>query len=275
MPGSPLSFENELNPQIKESFMKAWNLNADLATQYMQTTKNFFQGEFGYSFYHLGVPVRSLLREALPATTKLFFGSLILFFLILLLGYGGYYSLSHRRTKKITYNIIWVFSTWPALFLAPLIIYVFSFRLDFFSIVEQGWAFYFFGVLTLALKPACQFLLLFLDKTDELTHSFLHKGLKAKGLSFISIYMKHFFKISSLVFFSKFPQIVFQFCAGSLFVESLFSLSGLGELYFLSIQNRDYPVCVSLTFIYGFVFLSLSFICDFLIQILDPRMRES
>lgn len=275
MPGSPLSFENELNPQIKENFMKAWSLNASPVTQYTQTTINFFQGEFGYSFYHLGVPVRSLLREALPATIKLFLGAFVLFFFILLFGYGGYYLLSSLKVKKIIYNMIWVFSTWPALFLAPLIIYIFSFSLGWFSILEKGFVFYFFIVLTLALKPACQFLLLFLDKTDELTQSFLHKGLKAKGLNFISIYMKHFFKISSLVFFSKFPQIFFQLFTGSLFVESLFSLSGLGELYFTSIQNRDYPVCVSLTFVYGFIFLSLSFICDFLIQILDPRMREA
>lgn len=273
MPGSPLLQEVELNPIVRENFEKKWNLNAHILEKYWQTTNNFFQLEFGHSFYHTDQTVKNLVSVAMPQTLKVFAFSFSAFILLVFLGYLFYFSISHKLKNSFN-SLLWIFSSWPVLFLAPLVIYLFSFKLDFFHIGTEDFFYYFFMALTLALKPSAQFTLLLIDKTEDLEKSLLMRALKARGLFLRTIYGKHFFKISGLLFFTKFPQIIFHFFVGSFFIEALFSLPGLGDLYFTSIFNRDYPVCVSLTFLYGLFFISLSFLTEFLLKVFDPRLRD-
>lgn len=273
MPGSPLAYDEDLNPLVVENFKKNWNLDSTLTEKYFETTKNFFSGNFGYSFYNTDVTVESLIADAAPKSLIVFIMVFCLFICFVLFGYWLFY-IFLKQYKKLFYQILWIISSWPAFFIAPLAIYIFSYSLNLFSLSEKDLKFYLFISLVLVLKPTAHFLLLMLDKTNELEKSPLFQGLCARGLSPLQIYLKHFFKISVLVFFSKLPQLIFHFVVGSFFIESLFSLAGLGDLYFSSVLNRDYPVSVSLTFLYGVFFISLSFLSEYILNFLDPRLRE-
>lgn len=273
MPGSPLAYDEDLNPIVIENFKKNWNLDSTLTEKYFETTKNFFSGNFGYSFYNTDTTVERLIAEAAPKSLIVFIMVFCLFVFFVLLGYWLFYIFLNNH-RNLIYQILWIFSSWPAFFIAPLVIYIFSYQFNFFSLSEKDMKFYLFISLVLVLKPTAHFLLLMIDKTNELEKSPLFHGLKARGLSSLQIYLKHFFKISLLIFFSKLPQLVFYFVVGSFFIESLFSLAGLGDLYFSSVQNRDYPVSVSLTFLYGAFFISLSFLSEYILNFLDPRLGE-
>ena len=117
--------------------------------------------------------------------------------------------------------------------------------------------------------------LTFLTKNSFLEE--IHKtyvlAAKAKGLSLNSSLYKHIFRNAMLIVIAGFPSLFISlFFTGSVLIEVMFSLDGLGLLGYEAILNRDYPVIFGTLYLFGLIGLILNLISDFVYTLIDPRI---
>jgi peptide/nickel transport system permease protein len=98
---------------------------------------------------------------------------------------------------------------------------------------------------------------------------------RAKGLSEYAVLVKHAFRNTLIPFATKVGLSLPELMGGSVIVERIFSWPGLGQLYYSSIQARDYPVIMAQTLIFAVLTLAGQLLADVLYAIVDPRVRIS
>jgi ABC-type dipeptide/oligopeptide/nickel transport system permease component len=107
---------------------------------------------------------------------------------------------------------------------------------------------------------------------DVLNQDYI-KTARAKGLSKFMVVMRHTIRNSMLPIVTIAGPIIAHLLTGSFVVEKIFSIPGAGKLAVESIGNRDYPMILGTTIIYGVVFVVLSFFTDIVYSWIDPRMK--
>jgi microcin C transport system permease protein len=96
---------------------------------------------------------------------------------------------------------------------------------------------------------------------------------RAKGLSEKAILLKHIFRNAMIIIIAGIPAgFVSMFFAGSLLIETMFSLDGLGLLMFEAVMKRDYPIVMAELFVFSLIGLTMHIVSDLLLALIDPRI---
>lgn len=277
-------------PEIIERIQTMYGFDKPAHERFWIMLKNYVALDFGESFYR-NANVLDLIIEKLPVSISLGLWSTLLIYLISIplgirkaVSHGSHFDVLSSTIVSILYAI-------PGFLLGILLIVVFAggTYLDWFPL--RGLTSSNFDELSLLGKIADYFWHLALPLTaytiggfatltmltknsflDEINKQYVVTA-QAKGLSKNQVLYRHVFRNAMLIIISGFPAAFISiFFAGSLLIEVIFSLDGLGLLSFEAVTNRDYPVFFGTLFIFTLLGLFIKLISDLLYVWVDPRI---
>ena len=280
-----------LRDEIRQELEKRFGFDKPAWERFWMMVKNYLKFDFGKSFYQ-DKTVLALIGEKMPVSVSLgLFSTLLIYLIAIPLGIKKA-TVPNSRFDKTTTWILTINYAIPAFLLAIFLIIVFAGGryLQWFplrGLVSDNWdELSWFGKITDYLKhltlPVIAFSagglasLTFLTKNaflDELGKAYCRTA-KAKGLSKKRILYGHVFQNAMLIVIAGFPALLMSMLfTGSVLIEVIFSLDGLGLLGFEAVQNRDYPVVFGTLYLFALLGLILNVISDFVYTLVDPRIH--
>ncbi len=276
IPGGPFDGgEMPLPPAVRERMMAQYGLDQPLYVQYFKYMGGVLQGDFGVPFQAPGETVMSLLSQAwIPSLVLGGLGVLIGAPLGILLGIAA----ALNRNTWIDYLASAVATlglTIPVFVTSMILILVFAVWLGWFP--SSGWPEPHKWVLPIAAYATIP-LATYARYTRSAMLDTLNKPfvtvLRAKGLSEGRIVYTHVLRNSAIPMVTVFLPMFIGTATGSIFVEAMFRVPGLGSYFVSSIRTRDYPTEMALMLILTLLFCVAYIISDILYAALNPRIRN-
>ena len=280
-----------LDSELIEEIKKLYGFDKSLSERYVEMLWRFVCFDFGESFYAQS-SVLSIIAQKLPVSISLgVFSTLLIYLISIPLGIAK----AVRNGSKfdvLSSVVIVVLNAIPAFMFAVVLVVLFcgGSYFDIFplrglvsenfeslslfgKIVDYLWHL-FLPVLCISIGGLATLSMLSKNCFLEEIHKSYVMGARAKGGSERHILYKHIFRNAMLLIVSGFPAVfVGAFLSGSLLIEIIFSLDGLGLLGYESVVNRDYPVVFGTLYIFTFIALVIGIISDILYCFIDPRIH--
>jgi oligopeptide transport system permease protein len=274
LPGSPLSNEDRIPPELKEQILREYGLDQPLPVRYVQYLGGLLQGNLGISYQYDGRSVTELISQGFPASFHIGFQALVLGVLLgVILGSiaalrrGTWVDNGATMLAVLGYSI-------PSFVLATLLSYYVGVK---WGILPPGlWGSWEHSVLpSLALSGLVVAQISRYIRTEmlEVLGQDYMKTAKAKGLSQRVIIVRHALRNSLIPAITILGPLAVNLLTGTLVVERIFSVPGMGELFVNSIVTNDYTAIMGVTIFYSFLIILSMFIVDVLYGVIDPRIR--
>lgn len=269
-----------------ETLREEMGLNKNIFVRYFEWLVNFISGNPGYSYSFRGEPISSLIASRLPVTISL---ALLSLFLIIIISFSV--SLfTVKREGSITDIIVNIFTaagiSAPGFFLGLLFIFIFGFGFQIIQIIPGNFTDYkenffifftslFFPALAIAI-PNSAILIKFLRGSiyQELQKDYV-KTARSKGADRIYILFRHVLKNASLSSVTMLGMIIAEVLSGSIIIEQVFQIPGIGMLLISSISSRDYPLIQALMVYIAFIVITANMLADIAIMIIDPKIKQA
>lgn len=281
--------KNQMTQQAKEFYKKKFGLDKSLPVQYLIWMGNMLQGDFGNSFKD-NRPVIDKITERLPVTITI---SLLSFLLIYIIAIPiGIYSAARQYSfwDRISTVVLFVLFSLPNFWLATLAI-VFLCNVEFLKIFPTaGIRSEDFESLTSMEQIKDRFMHLFLPVTITSLASFAFlsrqmrssmlevirqdyiRTARAKGLSERKVILKHALRNSLIPIITLIGGILPAMIGGSVIIETIFSIPGIGQLAFQAILDRDYPLIMAELVLSSVLTVVGILLVDILYSFVDPRI---
>ncbi|QTJ37881.1 ABC transporter permease [Dolosigranulum pigrum] len=289
MPGDALTglIDPNIDPARLEELREQMGLNDPLPVRYFDWITNALKGDFGRSFTYK-VPVSRIIGARAINSIRLGFVSLFFAYAIAL-PFGllsGRYDDSWFDRFVLLYN--YISYAIPTFVLALLMLFIFGYQLGWFPTggtvdirLEPGtWAYYKDMIYRLILPGFTGGVLGTVGVTQILRSEVIDaksrdyvRTARAKGVPIGKVYSKHIFRNAFLPIASSIGFVIVGLLSGSIFIEQIFTYSGMGTLFLGSINGRDYPVVITLVLLYGVISIISSLISDIIMSLVDPRIR--
>ncbi len=291
MPGDALTGQLAKNPKMDAQTLaemkEKLGLNDPIYVQYVRWIKNLMHGDLGISYIHQQ-PVTDLLEERIWNTVLLSACILVLSYIIAIpLGIvSGRWTNSWADKLIVGYSYL-SFAT-PLFIFALLMLFVFGFILGWFPTggsvdiqVDKGTVDYYISKINHLILPSLSGALLSTVGTIQYLRSEIIdtkikdfvKTARAKGVPESRIYSRHILRNSFLPIAAFLGYEITGLIGGSIFLESIFSYPGIGQLFMQSIMQRDYSVVTALVMISGLTTLLGTLLSDIILSAVDPRIR--
>jgi oligopeptide transport system permease protein len=275
-PGGPFDQERTLPPEIMANLDHAYGFDRPLWVQYGRYLRGLAHGDFGPSFRYKDFTVTELIRQGLPVTLEI--GSLAL---LLALGLGiplGTFAALHRNTAAdyIAVALAVAGIAIPSFVVLPLLALCFGIHLRWLPVA--GWephspAHLVLPVVALALPPLAYIARLTRGGMLEvLTSNYLRTAV-AKGLPRSTVLLRHALRPALVPVAGYLAPAVASIMTGSLVVESIAGLPGVGRYLVQGALNRDYTLVLGMVILYSAVLIAMGLVVDLLYAWLDPRVR--
>ena len=272
VPGGPFNREKALSEATVAALNARYGLDKPVFEQFLLYMKGILHGDFGVSLKN-GREITSIIGEAFPTSAKLGVAAMIV---ALILGtiFG---STAALMRNKLPDRLIVFFSTLftavPSFVLASLLLLVFCIQLGWIPVWSTTNQNYVLPVISLAAYPMAY--VTRLSKTsmlDALSQDYIRTA-RAKGVSRFKMIFKHALRNSLIpVITYAGPQIAY-IITGSMVVETIFTIGGLGSKFVSAINNRDYTLIMATTIFLATLMVVANVICDLLYKLVDPRIK--
>ncbi|MCG2835818.1 oligopeptide ABC transporter permease OppB [Photobacterium sp. WH77] len=275
-PGNPFSSERPLPPEVMANIEAKYGLDKPVFEQYTTYLGNILQGDFGPSFKYKDFSVNELVQGALPVSAKIGFFAFV-FALVMGVTVGTLAAL-----KQNTWLDYLIMSTamagvvMPSFILAPVLIYIFSINMQWLP--AGGWQdgsvkFMLLPMLGMALLYVATFARITRGSMIETLNSNFIRTARAKGLSYPYIIVKHALKPAMLPVVSYMGPAFVGIITGSVVIETIFGLPGIGKLFVNAAFNRDYSLVLGITILIGTLTILFNAIVDIVLAYIDPKIR--
>lgn len=271
LPGGPFSEDEALHPLVRAHFEKSLGLHDPVMIQFKNYIAALFQGDFGQSYQSPGLPVLELLSDRFAVTSRLAgMAFLISLFGIFLFAYVVTRSPS---LEKWGTRLALLGFALPGLVLAPLLVDIFALRLGLFPVarLESHWG-YVLPLVAMSLRPSLRLGQILALEIQRLRKSDSARTARSLGFSEKRISFYWVLPEASIAVIAQLGTLFAQLLAGSFFVEVVFSVPGLGQLFADSLVARDYPVVLGVVLWTGTLALLCQLIVDLLLVRIDPRI---
>ncbi|ACM02731.1 MULTISPECIES: ABC transporter permease subunit [Cereibacter] len=275
-PGGPFDLERPLDPLIMENLKRAYNLDGSLWSQYLTYMGNLMQGDLGPSFTKRDFTVNDLFASGLPISMLL--GGLAISLAVLIGTILGAIA-ALRQNSWLDYTIVGLATfgiTTPNFVVAPLLSLFFGVILRWLP--AGGWsssdpAYWVLPVVTLALPQVAVIARLVRGATIEALRSNHVRTARAYGLPARTVVVKHALRAAMLPAVSYLGPTAAGLLTGSVVVETIFGLPGIGRYFVQGALGRDYTLVMGTVVVIALFILLFNLIVDLLYTLLDPRVR--
>jgi oligopeptide transport system permease protein len=276
-PGGPFSEERALPQQVLQNIEKAYHLDEPLLMQYGRYVLDILRGDLGPSFRYKDYDVNYYIRISLPNSMVL---GLISLTLAVLIGITTGLISATRQNSALDYlsmSVAVIGISVPLFVVGPVLMYVLAMRLNLLPtsgwiMSGDSWKTVLMPVMTLALPYFAYIARLSRASILEVLRSDYVRTARAKGLSESVIMVKHVLKGALLPVVSYLGPAFAHIVTGSIVVETIFRVPGLGRHFVQSALNRDYTLIMGTVIVYSVILLVMNFIVDMLYGFMDPRI---
>lgn len=292
IPGGPFDFagDKSLPPSVVKNLEAKYHLNDPMWKQFVDYLWDLLHGDLGPSFRYRNRTVNDIIAQGLPVSAQLGILSMIIA-IVIGIPMGIIAALRQNTIVDYTATFIAIIGvSIPAIVMGPILIWIFALQLGWFPVARWGAeAPFFLGFLPKldlkfwqhAILPAFTLGTGLSASIARLTRASLLQVIRedyirtarAKGLAERMIIIRHALKNSMIPVVTILGPMFASVLTGTFVVEQIFAIPGLGKHFVTSIGNRDYPVVLGTTLLYGVAIVIANLLVDIVYAWLDPRIR--
>ena len=276
MPGSPFNDE-KLNDSQRAALYAKYGLDQPVVVQFFRYVGNMLRGDFGVSYnISKNTPISQLIQTRLPISI-LIGGFAVLIGAVLGLLLGLLAALKHNTIWDSIATIISVIGvSVPSYVFALALSYSLGFKLKWFPML-----FNIQDVMGSSVLTSISLSMFTMASIARFTRSEMLEVLgsdymllaESKGISGASLIFRHALRNALIPIITVLAPLIVDLMTGSLVVEKIFAIPGVGSLLVTAIQSNDYNVVISLSFVYSAMYIIIMLVVDILYGIIDPRIR--
>lgn len=283
LPGDPVRtmVGTEADPTQIENLRLELGLNRPLYEQYTDWMKGLLTGELGNSI-RFSMPVKDLLFDRLPVTMSLA-GLALVIVLLVSLPLGMFAARRQNKFSDISLSTVTqVGMAIPSFWLGMILILYIGLQFSFFKISGYiPWSQSVAGALSTLVLPALtiaipqiavNFRYVRTSILEQVQLDYV-RTIRSKGMSEQNVMYKHVLKNSMIPILTVFGLMMAEVVAGTIIIEQVFSLPGVGQLLITAISNRDFPLVQGIVMYITVAVVMINFMVDILYSVLDPRIR--
>ncbi|MBT5221106.1 MAG: ABC transporter permease subunit [Woeseia sp.] len=275
-PGGPFDSERVLPPDIAANIERAYHLDEPLSQQFFRYLQGLVQGDLGPSFRYRDYRVSDIIGDAFPQSMRLGALSMLLAFVVgVSLGIAAALRKNTLFDRLIS-GVAMIGISVPIFVVAPLMVLVFAVLLDWLPASfasGNGASRFILPVIALALPQIAYITRLTRASLIEVLQSDYIRTARAQGLKSASIIRYHAIKPAMLPLLSYLGPAIAAVLTGSVVVEQVFGIPGVGQFFISGAVNRDYTLALGITIFYAAIVIALNLVVDLLYGYLDPRTR--
>jgi len=276
-PGGPFAREKKIPPEIMANIMHKYHMDEPLLNQYFRYVGDVLHFDLGPSYRYKDHTVNDLLGAAFPVSIML--GTMALGTALLLGTLVGVTSaLKQNRWQDYTAMSVAVLGISVPLFvIGPILMLIFALKLKWLPTSgwiysRAGWKTVIMPIATLMMPYFAYIARLSRGSIIEVLRSDYVRTARAKGLKERVVIAKHVLKGGMLPIVTYLGPAFSGIIIGSLAVEQIFVIPGIGKIFVQSALNRDYTVIMGEVIVYSLILITANFVVDILYGLLDPRI---
>lgn len=275
-PGGPFDSEKSLPPEIAANLAAKYHLDEPLLTQYFRYLGDILTLDFGPSFQYKDWTVNELIAAGFPVSLTVGGLAMLLAFLA---GTAIGTAAALRQNSRVDYGAMGLAMlgvSIPSFVIAPVLILVFAVYAGWLPAGGWDWSLraMVLPVLTLALPVTAYIARLMRGSMIEVLHSNFMRTARAKGLPRRDLILRHALKPALLPVISYMGPATAGLITGSVVIERIFAIPGLGSYFVQGALNRDYTLVMGVVIFYGVLIILFNFIVDMLYAWLNPKIRH-
>jgi oligopeptide transport system permease protein len=277
-PGGPFDSEKQLPPDIEANLRQAYHLDEPLYQQFGRYIGNLAQGDFGPSFQYRDFSVTELIRSGFPVSLRL---GILAMSLALVIGVLAGTVAAIRQNSKVDHGVMasaMIGISVPNFVVAPLLILAFAVHLGWLpagGLGDGGVSNLVLPVISLALPQIAYIARLTRGSMIEVLRSNYIRTARAQGLPAGRIILGHALRPALLPVVSYLGPATAAVITGSVVIEQIFGVPGLGRFFVQGALNRDYTLVMGVVVFYGTLIILFNFFVDVIYRWLDPRLKLS
>ena len=276
-PGGPFDRERSLPPEIEAAMGAEYHLDEPLLRQYGRYLGGLARGDFGPSFQYQGYSVRELIADGFPVSLELGLWAMLL---SLLLGGAAGIAAALRQNRAADHGLMLAALAGisiPPYVIAPLLILLFAVGLQWLP--AGGWrpgtaADLLMPVVALAAPQVAYIARLMRGSLIEVLRQNYIRTARAKGLPMSAVVLRHALLPAALPVLSYLGPAAAGVITGSVVIEQVFDIPGIGRYFVQAALNRDYTLVLGVVIFYGALIVTFNFVVDLLYGVLDPRVTH-
>ena len=274
VPGGPFTSDRELPGAVEAALNEKYNLNAPLATQYVDYMVDLLHGDLGPSFKYAGRSVNDFITSGFPVSARLGLVT-ICFVLLASIPLGIVAALKNGRWQDMGIMAIATLGvTIPSFVIATGLMYIFSYKLGWTPTIGlDSWKSYILPVIALGGYSLAFMTRLMRSSLLEVMGQDYIRTARAKGLSEFKVVTRHALRNALIPVITILGPTIANLLTGSFVIEKIFALPGLGIHFVNSITNRDYTAIMGVTIFYAAFLIAMIFIVDIFYCLIDPRIK--
>ena len=274
IPGGPFTSEKAISDESMARLEAKYGLDKPLFIQYLNYLKSAIVFDFGYSIKSRGaVTVTSIIFGGMKTSAVVgIIAAVIAIIIGIILG-----SLAAYKHNTIVDRIIMVMSTAsvavPSFIISTIFLYLFCVAWPLFPANGDSWRGFILPTITLSFSPMAYITRLTRSSTLDVLGSDYIRTAYAKGASFSRVLYKHSLRNSLTPVITYAGPMIAFIITGSLVVEQIFGIPGIGRSFVSSITSRDYPLVMGLTIFLTYLVIIMVLISDILYKVVNPRVE--
>jgi oligopeptide transport system permease protein len=275
-PGGPFDQERALLPEIEANLRAAYHLDEPLPMQFLRYLGGLMRGDFGPSFQYRDFTVTELIMTGFPVSLRLGGAAMLV---AIVFGVMAGSIAAFRQNSATDYGVMAVSMTGisiPNFVMAPILILVFAVYLGWLpagGLGDGSIRNLILPVLSLALPQIAYISRLTRGSMIEVLRSNYIRTARAQGLSTLTILLKHALKPALLPVVSYLGPATAAVITGSVVIEQIFGVPGLGRFFVQGALNRDYTLVMGVVVFYGVLIIVFNFLVDLAYAWLDPKVK--
>lgn len=272
IPGGPFDGEKAISPEVRAALEARFNLDKPVPEQFVIYMGNLLHGDFGVST-KTGRDIGKIIAESFPVSARLG-GMAIVVAVIFGIIFGSIAALTRNRLPdRLIIFLSTLFTSLPSFVFATLLLLVFCVQLKWIPVWNPDKPNYILPVISLSAYPMAY--ITRLTKTsmlDALGQDYVRTA-RAKGVAQWLVIFKHTLRNALIPVITYVGPMTASILTGSLVVEKIFTIGGLGAKFVDCITNRDYPQIMGTTIFLAVLMVTMNLITDIVYKIVDPRIK--
>ena len=274
-PGGPFDTEKDLPPDIEANLNAKYHLDEPVLSQYFRYLGQVAVLDFGPSIQYKDWTVNELIGQGIPVSLTIGLAAMVLsFFLGTALGITA----ALRQNTRADYSLMGIAMlgiSIPNFVIAPILILLLAVYAGWLPAGGWDWsiASMVLPVVTLALPVTAYIARLTRGSMIEVMHSNFIRSARAKGLPESMVIRRHALRPALLPVISFLGPATAGMISGSVVIERIFSIPGLGSYFVQGALNRDYTLVMGVVIFYGVLIIVLNFLVDLIYAWLNPKVR--